>query len=169
MLGVTWGPDHASHCHSHRFTAPAQDLRGAKEEVLRLRFCHLYNDGQSHWPRTDTHWLVFSDVKTLINLLVVLISGKRETNRSRRASSNSASVGRSGEPSSHVTETPPRLSVSLQATEPWQIFLFHSMNLDHLKSLLMLSVRLPACLPSYKHSLLVHFSEAIIEWTLRQG
>ena len=57
--------------------------------------------------RHDMHRLVFSDVKTLINSLVLLISD--ETNRSRHTSSNSTSTGRSGELSYHVSEA---LSVS---------------------------------------------------------
>lgn len=57
MLGVTWGPDHASHCHSDRFAAPGWDLRGAEEEVLRLRsvtcITILIQVTGLRWPSTD--------------------------------------------------------------------------------------------------------------------
>lgn len=57
MLGVTWGPDQASHCHSDRFTAPGWDLRGAEEEVLRLRLATcitiVIQVARLRWPSTD--------------------------------------------------------------------------------------------------------------------
>lgn len=56
MLGVTWGPDHTSHCHSDCFAAPGWDLRGA-EEVLRLRsvtcITILIQVTGLRWPSTD--------------------------------------------------------------------------------------------------------------------
>ena len=68
--------------HSHRFTAPGwSDLRGSEEEeVLRLRFWHLYNDGKgSRWPKTDMCWLVFfGDLKTLLQHWFVTWHRERE-------------------------------------------------------------------------------------------
>ena len=160
--------------HSHRFTAPSwSDLRGSEEEeVLRLRFWHLYNDGKgSRWPKTDV--LIGFSVISKPSCNIDLWRGTGE----RAALLVSAGLE---EPSSHETETPP---LCLQATEPWQIFLFHSMSPGHLKRLLMLAVRLPAlprlalpCLPrlqaarycciSLRPLLNEHWDKARGEWTV---
>lgn len=66
--------------------------------------------------------------------------------------------GRSGGTLFHVTETE-LLVVSLTASPT----ILSSSSPGHWKHPLMLSVRPPAGLPGYKCSLLLHFSEAIIE------
>lgn len=164
--GVTWGLDHASHCPLSTLHCTglvwSERIRGgggAEIEVLTP----VYDGKGSRWPKTDV--LIGFSVISKPSCSIDLWRGTGE----RAALLVSAGLE---EPSSHETETPP---LCLQATEPWQIFLFHSMSPGHLKRLLMLAVRLPALprlalpAPVTSCSLLLHFSEAIIEWTLRQG
>lgn len=165
ILGVTWGPDQASHCLSDRFTAPDWDLRGAEEEVLRLRLATcvtiVIQVARLRWPSTD--W--FSAARLPQSKPQCYYWFLMQHRKSRRSVLRmSPRIGRSGESMFRVTKTE-LLAVSVKAFPP----LLSSSTQGHLKHPLMLSVRPPAGLPGYKCSLLLHFSQAIIEWRLRQG
>lgn len=62
---MTRGPDHSSHCHSDRLTAPGWDLRGAEEEVLRLRSDTCITMAEVSDLRQQYSDWFFSDAKTL--------------------------------------------------------------------------------------------------------
>lgn len=158
MLGVTWGPDHTSYCHSNRFTAPGLELRGAKEEALRLRFATcitMFKATDLRQTCTDWFW-----VMSWLLLVILISDAAQDKEKLTEADTCQATL---------------LVSVGLESWAPMWLklhrgpqclykllnpdrFLFHSMSLGHLKSLLMLDVRLPASLPSYNPSLMVHFS-----------
>lgn len=122
------------------------------------------------------HWLVFSDVKTLINLLVLLISDaaqEKETLTEAGTCLTALLVSAGLESEWNSTED---LGVSYKLLNPDRVFFSTQWARAHLKHLPMLNVRLLACLPSYKHSLLgcisprpllnEHWDKAGSEWTV---
>lgn len=171
--GVTWGPDHFGHCHSNRFTAPGWNLRWVQEEVLRLRFATCITIGEA----TDLDWICtdcFSFFSAAIKLSCTVDFWCNEgTSQTTEEDTHEVTPLASPE----LERWAPmhlkflrELSVVtvVRATEPQHIVLFHQWARAPMLAL-MFAVRLPACPPSYKRSLPVDFSEAIIEWTLRQG
>lgn len=106
ILGVTWGPDQASHCHSDRFTAPDWDLRGAEEEVLRLRLATcvtiVIQVARLRWPSTDwlsAAWLPQSNPSCCYWFLMQHRKSRRSVLRM------SPRIGRSEESMFHVAKT----------------------------------------------------------------
>lgn len=130
----------------------------------QIEVSHLYNNSLlSRRPKMAEHWLVFSYVRTSKRTVVYYWFMMRRRKSRRSDLRMSRGIGRSGEidvPSDR-NRTSRRLTDSL-------LFLSCS-SPGHLKHPPMLSVRPPAGPPGYKCSLLPHFSEAIIEWGLRQG
>lgn len=170
MLGVTWGPDQASHCHSDRFTAPGRDLRGAEEEVLRLRLATcitiVIQVARLRWPSTDwfsATWLPHRKPSCIIDFWCG--AGKAD------AQTFACLLELAGQESR--CSMWPTLNFSPFQWRPFFFLLLPPLSScrgwGHLKHPLMLSVRPPAGQPGYKCSLPLHFSEAIIEWRLRQG